>query len=595
MRFKYLSICIFALFSFGVKSADFSIENHNLYVAKQCKPGDNLLSLVMAKKYNDALQKLLINENETNSYSSFNIGDDNSLHLTSLNIYGVPIIKDKRSDDYPEICTSKRIIKDKLFDNYTKKTNDIVDKIFLSKLPASCETNSKLLPVDLAKEYGDEIMHKFLNNGTFLANLTDKNIYAYYDEWYADIIHKQFYTIHEGVSREYDFCIRDPEEINYTIGNVEISPSNQSGNPIPIYANGLMQYPITVKFQAFDKNGNTVPKFSDHMTAADESGHRMNFIRLYVGGKYMPNSEIEIPIDGEHYESQKQGWKASRKKNKYAQNLDVMNESQADSSGWHEFTYWLSTDNIAATGESVKICALISSGKNQVDSCGMLDESISLNPKPPILYSEHENATITKHQIYSDEHEDVYVDMINIQLRDSDIYDYEIEAIPYVKEDQSLNDFSLVARWAERKQSYQVAQTFYWENTLYVLANNSNDDITTDLRGFNYWKWNGIGRDEMTKTILNFDASFAGATFVNVKSHNYFIGGFSYLGWNFDPMRTYERPFINVNEPDVWAVPKSVSIDVGAVKGRDQFGNPFKVRIINNEKNGFDISLHSID
>ncbi|PSU23140.1 hypothetical protein [Photobacterium kishitanii] len=477
------------------------------------------------------------------------------------------------------------------------RSEHIIDKIYLSKLPSSCEANSKILPVELARQYGNDIMHKFSSYGTFNASLSDGNMYAYYDEWYADIVHKQFYVIHEGLSLYYNLCIRDPDEANYKIGNVEILPSNQTENPIPIYANGLMQYPIIINFQVVDKDGDliTVPKFSDHMTAVDESGKRINFIRLYVGGKYIPGNEIEIPIDGEYNKPINKGWSASRVKNKYAQNLNIIDTRESKDSSWHEFKYWVSTKDIAATGEGVKICALIGSGKNQVDTCGSLGEYIVLNPKKPILYSEHENAIITEHEIYSDNHESVYANMINLQLKDSEIYDYEIEAIPYITKEQSLSDFSLIGRWAKRNSSYLVAQTFYWENTFYILTNNSKDDITTNLNGFNYWMWDGQGGDDSTKTTLNIDTSFAGATFLNIKSHNYFIGGFQYLGWNFDPLRTYEKPFTNVNYDYVWASPKSVNTEVGSVKGRDQFGNPFKVRIINGEENGFDISLHSIN
>lgn len=578
-------------FSFNAMSADFFVKNNQIYVAKECKPGEDIIPLDMAKRYKNALQKLLIKENKEYSYTAFSIGNKNTIHLTSHNLYDSPIISEKYDDSHPEICLAEKTLQDEMPKSNMTSSEHIIDKIYLQELPSSCDANSKILPIELASQYGNDIMHKFSSYGTFNASLSDGYMYAYYDEWYAGIIHKQFYTIHKGQSHYNNFCIRDPEEANYEIGNVEISPSNQSENPFPIYANGLMQYPIIVKFQVHDKEGNIVPKFSDHMTAVDESGKRMNFIRLYVGDKYIPQNEIEIPIDGEHHGSTKKDWSASRVKNKYSQNINTYGSQDAS---WHEFKYWVSTKDIAATGEGVKICALIGSGEYVIDSCS-LDEHVVLNPIPPILYSENDNAIITKYDIYSDSHEDVYVSMINLQLKDSDIYEYEIEAIPYITTEQSLRDFSLIGRWAKRNPSYLVGQTFYWENTFYVLTNNSNDNITTDLNGFNYWKLDGNGGDDMTKTSLNIDTSFAGATFINVKSNNYFIAGFQYLGWNFDPLRTYEQAFTNINYDYVWASPKNISTDIGVVKGRDQFGNPFKVRILNGEEKGFDISVHSID
>ncbi|PSU23141.1 hypothetical protein [Photobacterium kishitanii] len=108
--YKFLLYSLF-FFSFNTISAEFFVKNHQIYVAKECKPGDDIISLDVANKYKDSLQKLLIKENEEHSYNAFSIGDKNTIHLISKNIYDSPIITKEHDHSLPEMCLAKKNLK----------------------------------------------------------------------------------------------------------------------------------------------------------------------------------------------------------------------------------------------------------------------------------------------------------------------------------------------------------------------------------------------------------------------------------------------------------------------------------------------------
>ncbi|HFT1738551.1 TPA: hypothetical protein RG810_001940, partial [Vibrio vulnificus] len=194
----------------------------------------------------------------------------------------------------------------------------------------------------------------------------------------------------------------DPTQ--HEIIDVSINPGSDQNSAI--YANGKMQYKVSVRVKVVDRNTYDGVNLSDHYSAINNKGLVRDLVTLYLGDKSVDTDTANIAIDGEG-EYTSNSWIASRVDAGYSKDLRadgtfiaqvdgsfVEFEQEDDaaypaSAGWNVYNYWVSSTE--ETGlDGMDICARVGSysadGQGYYDSCDRY-EYAHITVLPPKRFS----------------------------------------------------------------------------------------------------------------------------------------------------------------------------------------------------------------